>query len=296
MSESLCIIYADRSPRATDHHLRKDVLLGNPEDAKTAPPPPPRVESADAAIVGVNESSRQKSNLPLMARKAVALGGRADMLLDGQDVAPIDLRLNFDALAVWSPSVRTDSNGRATVDVKLPDNLSRYRITAVTVDQGKRFGKTESNITAKKPLMVRPSAPRFMNFGDRIDLPVVVQNQTDQDMAVDIAVRATNALLSEQTAEAGGSTRSAGRTDAMNDPLQPSATADGSDRTGMRVLVKANGREEVRFPVSTHKAGTARFQIAVSSGKHTDAAEISLPVWTPATTEAFATYGSTDQN
>src|SRR5687768_35464 len=144
--------------------------------------------------------------------------------------------------------------------------------------------------------MVRPSAPRLMNFGDRIDLPVVVQNHTDQDMAVDIAVRATNALLSEPPAVAGGSTRSAGRTDAMNDPLQPSATADGSDRTGKRVLVKANGREEVRFPVSTHKAGIARFQIAVSSGKHTDAAEISLPVWTPATTEAFATYGSTEQN
>ena len=44
------------------------------------------------------------------------------------------------------------------------------------------------------------------------------------------------------------------------------------------------------------KAGTARFQIAVTSGKYSDAAEISLPVWTPATTEAFATYGTTDQN
>ena len=44
------------------------------------------------------------------------------------------------------------------------------------------------------------------------------------------------------------------------------------------------------------KAGTARFQIAVTSGKFNDAAEISLPVWTPATTEAFATYGTTDQN
>ena len=161
-------------------------------------------------------------------------------------------------------SVKTDSNGRATVDVKLPDNLTRYRITAVAVDQGKRFGKTESNITAKKPLMVRPSAPRFMNFGDKIELPVVVQNQTDQDMAVDVGIRATNAELS------GGS--------------------------GKRVLVKANSREEVRFPVSAVKAGTARFQIAINSGKHNDAAEISLPVWTPATTEAFATYGSTDAN
>jgi len=150
------------------------------------------------------------------------------------------------------------------IDIKLPDNLTRYRITAVSVDAGKRFGKAESNITAKQPLMVRPSAPRFMNFGDKIELPVVVQNQTDKDMAVDVAVRATNANLT------GGN--------------------------GKRVIVKANDRAEVRFPVSADKAGTARFQIAVTSGKFNDAAEISLPVWTPATTEAFATYGTTDQN
>ncbi|MBK9153750.1 MAG: hypothetical protein IPM25_05975 [Chloracidobacterium sp.] len=65
---------------------------------------------------------------------------------------------------------------------------------------------------------------------------------------------------------------------------------------GKRVLVKANDRAEVRFPVSTVKAGTARFQFAASSGNYSDAAEISLPVWTPATTEAFATYGTTDQD
>ncbi|MCU1289099.1 MAG: hypothetical protein JWN60_1328, partial [Acidobacteria bacterium] len=65
---------------------------------------------------------------------------------------------------------------------------------------------------------------------------------------------------------------------------------------GKRVLIKANDRAEIRFPVSADKAGTARFQIAVSSGSFADAAEISLPVWTPATTESFATYGTTDEN
>ena len=38
--------------------------------------------------------------------------------------------------------------------------------------------------------MVRPSPPRFLNFGDRFELPVVVQNQTDAPMTVDVAVRA----------------------------------------------------------------------------------------------------------
>jgi hypothetical protein len=34
-----------------------------------------------------------------------------------------------------------------------------------------------------------------MNFGDRVELQVVVQNQTDKDMAVDVAIRDTNAVL-----------------------------------------------------------------------------------------------------
>ena len=61
------------------------------------------------------------------------------------------------------------------------------------------------------------------------------------------------------------------------------------------MTVPANDRVEVRIPVSTATAGTARFQVAAVSGRWSDATEISLPVWTPATTEAFATYGEIDQ-
>ncbi len=292
IADPASIFYTARQPGVVDYHSRKDVLLGNPDDVKNqAPPPPP------AGIGGGRGdlSARQVSNMPMAkaSRNEFALDGASAaetvVTVDGQETGtPINLRENFNALAVFAPSVKTDSNGRATVDVKLPDNLTRYRITAVSVDAGKRFGKTESNITAKKPLMVRPSAPRFMNFGDRVELPVVVQNQTDQDMAVDVAIRATNADLGVGSSHVSKGANPAG--------ALSNGRATDTTNAGKRVLVKANSREEIRFPVSTVKAGTARFQIAVNSGKHNDAAEISLPVWTPATTEAFATYGTTDAN
>lgn len=270
--------YSQRSTGTMDYHSRQQVLLGNPDDVKAPPPPPGESGIVSGALLAqdsfaggrVMPSAAPKSE---MARKVAneAVADRDDG--QSQPDVPINLRQNFNALAKFSPSVRTDSNGRAVIDIKLPDNLTRYRVTAVSVDTGKRFGKAESDITAKQPLMVRPSAPRFMNFGDKADLPVVIQNQTDKDMAVDVVMRATNASLSE-----------------------PGAVATGSSSAGKRVVVKANDRAEVRFPVSTVKAGTARFQFAVTSGKFSDAAEISLPVWTPATTEAFATYGTAEQN
>lgn len=277
ISDPMDIFYTARSTGTTDYHMRKDVLLGNPDDLKKQPPPAPTAEAVTVDAVSTGTMGGSYAARP-MAKSEARRGALSNMAADekekdGRDreensptqpETPISMRQNFNALALFSPTIKTDSNGRAVIDIKLPDNLTRYRITAVSVDQGRRFGKGESNITAKQPLMVRPSAPRFMNFGDKIDLPVVIQNQTDKDMSVDVAIRATNAELT------GGG--------------------------GKRVLVKANDRAEVRFPVSAMKAGTARFQIAASSGNVSDAAEISLPVWTPATTEAFATYGTTDEN
>lgn len=176
----------------------------------------------------------------------------------------IKIRSNFNALAIFSPSVVTGPDGRAVIEVPLPDNLTRYRVTAVAAANAKQFGTGQSNITARQPLMLRPSAPRFMNFGDRAELPVVVQNQTDETMTVNVAIRASNAKF-----------------------------AEGS---GRKAYIPANGRVELRFPVEAEKAGTARFQAGAVSGSYSDAAEFEFPVYTPASSEAFATYGTTDKN
>ncbi len=191
LADPMSIFYTARAAGVTDYHLRKDILLGNPDDVKSPPPPPP-ANSPAGGIATQRTSKSVYSIAPTMARSGLRNASpkeSADMAMaeserkeDGDSQAQINLRENFNALAVFAPSVKTDSNGKAAVPVKLPDNLTRYRIMAVSVDTGKRFGKGESNITAKQPLMVRPSAPRFMNFGDKIELPVVVQNQTDKPM------------------------------------------------------------------------------------------------------------------
>src|SRR6266481_4412656 len=91
--------------------------------------------------------------------------------------------------------VPTDANGRAQVPVTVPDSLTRYRVMAVAAAGSRSFGAGESTLTARLPLMVRPSPPRFLNFGDRIELPVVVQNQTGAPLEVDVALRSRNATV-----------------------------------------------------------------------------------------------------
>jgi uncharacterized protein YfaS (alpha-2-macroglobulin family) len=205
--------------------------------AESAPPPPP-------------------APAPQMLRKmAGAPGGAPEPEL-------IKARVDLRPLALFAAAVETGPDGRARVPVKLPDSLTRYRVMAI-VAQGQRFGRGDSAIVARLPLMVRPSPPRFLNFGDRLELPVVVQNQTDRELSVDVALRASNLEVLEGA--------------------------------GRRITVPAQDRVEVRFPAAARLAGQARLQVAAASGPLADAAEATLPVWTPATTEAFATYGQIDR-
>lgn len=187
------------------------------------------------------------------------------------DQPDIAVRSNFNPLALFDPAVRTDADGHATLPIKLPDNLTRYRVMVVAVAEGTHFGSTEANLTARLPLMVRPSAPRFLNFGDSFELPIVVQNQTNEPMIVDVVVQAGNLQLVDGT----------GQNLALG--------------AGQQLEIPANDRREIRFPATTLNAGQARLQIAAVSGDYADAATVDLPVYTPATTEAFATYGVIDE-
>lgn len=172
------------------------------------------------------------------------------------------VRTDFNALALFSPTLTTDSAGNAHVQFKLPDNLTRYRVMAVAADRDRRFGAGESTLTARIPLQVRPTAPRFANFGDRFEFPVIVQNQTEAPVEADVVLEAANLTI--------------------------------VGAVGQHVKVPANNRVEVRFGVKTDSAGTATYRVSAANTSNADSAQGSFPVYTPVTTEAFATYGTID--
>lgn len=85
-------------------------------------------------------------------------------------------RKNFDPCAAWAPTLVTDSAGRFTHTLELPDTLTRYRVIAIAHHGGARFGHGESALLVKKPLMLEPKLPRFAHQGDLIIGRVMVQN------------------------------------------------------------------------------------------------------------------------
>ena len=285
--DPLAVYYALRGPGATDYHLRAQLLLADPAAVEAG---------ANRSRDDDDEGGESERKVLRRARTGNGGGGAPagaampppspvtasvmepmEMEADGMmepspegtppaDGPAIAMRSNFEALAAFEPSVHADAAGRATVALTLPDSLTRYRVMAVAVHGADRFGQGEATITARKPLMVRPSPPRFLNFGDSFELPIVLQNQTDLPMNVAVALRSHGF-----------------------EPTGP---------TGQRITVPPQDRIEVRFPAAAKRPGTAHWQVVAeaSYGKRStnDAATGQLPIWTPATTEAFATYGEID--
>ncbi|HMX20913.1 MAG TPA: alpha-2-macroglobulin family protein [Anaerolineales bacterium] len=255
MKDPLSIFYTTRSSYLSSYYSRASLILANPQSLAAQSL---SRQAADSVLYAAATEAPASVEMP-MSEALTLTGGGGETLPD----AAIAVRANFNPLAAFEPTIRTGSNGEARVFIQLPDNLTRYRVMVVAVDDGgSRFGVGESNLTARLPLMVRPSAPRFLNFGDTFELPVVLQNQTNEPMMVDVVARATNLAL---------------------------------ENAGQRVTVPANDRVEVRFNASTLMAGEVQIQFAAVSGEYADAATANLPVYTPATSEAFATYGVLDE-
>ncbi len=266
LADPVALFYQPRSSDTQSAYGRDSIVLADAsmlveqlanEAAMGGAMPMAAMAAAPASMERGADSMTAAMDMAVMEESAAAEGAGGE---------PIAMRSDFNPLALFAPAVYTDEAGQAMVEVTLPDNLTRYRIMAVVVAEEKYFGSAEANLTARLPLMVRPSAPRFLNFGDRIELPVVIQNQTDEAFTVDLAARGTNLQLSDAT----------------------------DSEIGVRVDVPANDRVEVRLPAATVNAGTARLQFAATAGDYADAQQVELPIYTPATTEAFAAYGTLD--
>ena len=95
-------------------------------------------------------------------------GGGEDELEDA--LSPLDrqtVREDFRPVAYYEPSLRVGADGRATVQVHLPDNLTVFKVRAKAAAGPDRFGAGKSQLRVRLPVIVQPTFPRFVRAGDR---------------------------------------------------------------------------------------------------------------------------------
>ena len=104
----------------------------------------------------------------------------------------IDLRDEFIDTPYWNPTLVTDSEGKASVNLRLPDNLTTWRLDArawTPAHDGELLvGEETHDLRSALPLLIRPQTPRFFIVGDRAQLAAVVNNNTDSPVEVTVSI------------------------------------------------------------------------------------------------------------
>ena len=189
-----------------------------------------------------------------------AFGGR-DKGRDGGGGGDSDVRRDFRQTAYFNPRIITDAHGEAKVSFKLPESLTTYRLMAVAVGQADRYGFTQERVTTSKPLMARPSLPRFVRAGDAFEAGVIVSKKGLPAGKVHV-VATVSGLVAQG-------------------PL------------ARDVEVPENGSLELRFPVRAEHPNPASLRFEVTAGTERDSVTQAFSVALPMTPEAAAIYGQT---
>jgi uncharacterized protein YfaS (alpha-2-macroglobulin family) len=164
------------------------------------------------------------------------------------------LRSRFRTTAFFLGSVVTDSAGNGTANVTLPDNLTTFRLMAVAVTAGDRFGKGQSSLLVTRPLLARAALPRFVRPGDRFTAGVVLNHRLGGTPTVRVTAAARGARLTGESVKSVTLEAGRGRETRFDFAALP------GDSAGFRFDVAGAGDSDavlVRIPVrpATH-AGT----------------------------------------
>lgn len=77
------------------------------------------------------------------------------------------VRKNFKSVPYYAATLEVGPSGRLVVPVKMSDDLTNFKISAVAASGMNRFGCRRSLIHVRLPLLVQPQLPRFVRQGDR---------------------------------------------------------------------------------------------------------------------------------
>jgi hypothetical protein len=152
---------ADKSARAAEEEMATDGMVMN---------------AAPTASAAPSEES------------AGAYGGGGG---GGPGFADIAIREDFQQTPLWAAQVVTNSDGLATVEVTLPDNLTIWNLSTRAFTLDTKVGAAETEVNSTLPLLVRPAVPRFFVVGDEVTLAMVVNNNSGADQTVQVKLEGT---------------------------------------------------------------------------------------------------------
>ncbi len=163
----------------------------------------------------------------------------------GAAYAATEVRSKFADTMVWK-TVRTGADGRATVEVEIPDNLTTWRATARAATADSRFGQSGNDVLVRKEMIVRLEAPRFFTQNDEVIFSAIAHNYMPAAKDVKIEMSAT-----------------------------------GLEVTGEReriVRIESQGQARIDWKAKVRTAGAAVLTVKALAEGDSDAMQLTVPV------------------
>ncbi len=182
------------------------------------------------------------------------------------------VREEFLDVVYWQPDLRTGPQGRATIEARLPDNLTTWTLLAWAVDAQTRVGEGSADILVTQDFLLRPVLPRFFSVVDEARIGVVAHNLSDVPLRATVTISATGATLADA-------------------PAQEVALGPGQKAKLTWTVTDVRGvqREEgLTF--------TAFWQGTTDVSGVADAVRLTIPVRYPAPPDVVATAGMVEQD
>jgi uncharacterized protein YfaS (alpha-2-macroglobulin family) len=161
------------------------------------------VGSGATLAISINAANQARAaaanKRPQVARTATPAAPGALPANDGGGGSVNPVRSDFQNTAFWRGDVQTDASGAATVSIKLPDNLTTWRLSARGITVDIVVGDGQASIQTAKELIVRPAAPRFFTAGDQTRLETLVTNNGTEPLDVDVSLQAEGLTINSGT-------------------------------------------------------------------------------------------------
>jgi len=107
----------------------------------------------------------------------------------------VSVRRDFSDSAFWNAAVRTDGRGEATVNFKLPDSLTNWRVVVTAITDDMHVGQKIDRFRTYKPIMIWPMIPRVFTEGDEVRLFARVHNRTDGEKVIRVKLKVDNGKI-----------------------------------------------------------------------------------------------------
>ena len=157
-----------------------------------AGPQPAAIVAEPSTIARAGEVAREDA-ATLNARKQGEWHVVREFPVATYDPADTSARNDFRETIFWSPAVRTDARGRATVEFPTSDAITSFRIIAEGIAGG-AAGHGEAAITSKLPLALAANMPVEVTTGDRVALPVTITNNSARGVRATVRARTGEAV------------------------------------------------------------------------------------------------------